>query len=193
MFHNPWPGTKDLRWHSSPSHSLMAANGVSELTGGCFANAEHAKRTSMTTVASYRIPGFGEVNVVRQNDAGHPLWDLFASGEWLNEGHPFGCQPRRAQVEAFLAEKLKGVLARVSKECRRLKIQQEDLDELVHEAAQADNPRLNEAPGEKRQERLITSVEARACRVNNRGRADQIIYLLEAYGEAGVITVLRGV
>jgi len=146
----------------------------------------------MITVATYTVPGFGEVSVVRQNDAGNPCWDLFAaSGEWLNEGHPFRYKPRRAQVEAFLAERLKEVLARVSKECRRLKIRQVDLDELVDEAAQANNPELNEAPGEKQQERLISSAEERACRVNNQGRADQLVFLLEAYGEAGVMTALR--
>lgn len=146
----------------------------------------------MITVATYSVPGFGEVSVVRQNDAGNPCWDLFGpSGEWLNEGHPFRCKPRRAQVEAFLAQRLKEALARVSKECRRLHIQQEDLDELVHEAAQADNPRLNEAPGEKQQERLINKSEECACRINNRGRAGQLIYLLEIYGETGVLAALR--
>src|ERR1035441_9605639 len=82
----------------------------------------------MTTVASYSIPGFGEVNVVQQNDAGNRFCDLFAaSGEWLNEGHPFRYKPRRVQVEAFLAQRLKEALVRMKKECKRFKITQEDL------------------------------------------------------------------
>lgn len=146
----------------------------------------------MIPVASYNIAGFGEVDVVQQNDAGNRIWDLFAaSGEWLNEGHPFRCKPRRAQVEAFLAERLKAAPARIEKECKKLRTTQEDLDELVHEAAQADNTRLNQTSDAKRQERLITSAEQHAARVNNGGRAVQLVYLLEVYGEAGVLGALR--
>jgi len=144
-------------------------------------------------IVSYSIPGFGQVNVVRQNDAGNRIWDLFApSGEWLNEGHPFRYKPRRSQVEAFLAERLKEALARIEKECKRLRITQEDLDEQVHEAAQGDNTRLNQMSDAKRQDRLITSAEQHAARINNGGRASQLVYLLEAYGEAGVLGALRG-
>ena len=146
----------------------------------------------MIPVASYNIPGFGEVDVVQQSDAGNRIWDLFsASGEWLNEGHAFRCKPRRAQVEAFLAERLKAALARIEKECKKLRTTQEDLDELVHEAAQADNMRLIQTSDAKRQERLITSAEQHAARVNNGGRASQLVYLLKVYGEAGVLGALR--
>jgi hypothetical protein len=146
----------------------------------------------MIPVASYSISGFGEVDVAQQNDAGNRIWDLFAaSGEWLNEGHPFRCKPRRAQVEAFLTERLKAALARIEKECKKLRTTQEELDELVHEAAQADNTRLNQTSDAKRQERLITSAEQHAARVNNGGRASQLVYLLEVYGEAGVPGALR--
>jgi hypothetical protein len=146
----------------------------------------------MTAVANYSIPGFGEVDVVQQNDAGNRFWDLFAaSGEWLNEGHPFQYKPRRVQVEAFLAQRLKEALVRIKKECKRLKITQEELDELVHEAAQADNTRLNGAPEKSQQERLIAAAEEHAARVNNGGRASQLVYLLEVYREAGVLEALR--
>ena len=146
----------------------------------------------MIPVASYSIPGFGEVDVVQQNDAGNRIWDLFAaSGEWLNEGHLFRCKPRRAQVEAFLAERLAEALVRIKKECKKLRITQEDLDELVHEAAQRDNKRVNQTSDAKRQERLITSAEQHAARVNNGGRASQLVYLLEVYGEVGVLGALR--
>ena len=146
----------------------------------------------MTTVASYSIPGFGEVDVVQQNDAGNRFWDLFAaSGECLNKGHPFWSKPRRKQVETFLAQDLKETLARIEKECERLQITQEDLDEAIHEAAQAGNARLSQASDEKQQERLITTAEEQAARVNNGGRASQLVYLLEAYGEAGAVRVLR--
>ncbi len=146
----------------------------------------------MIPVASYSIPGFGEVDVVQQNDAGNRIWDLFAtSGEWLNEGHPFRYKPRRVQVEAFLAERLKEALARIRKECKRLRITQEDLDEVVHEAAQEDNTRLNQTSDARRQERLITSAEQHAASVNNGGRASQLAYLLKVYGEAGVLGALR--
>ncbi len=146
----------------------------------------------MIPVASYIIPGFGEVDVVQQNDAGNRIWDLFsASGEWLNEGHPFRYKPRRAQVEAFLTERLKAALARIERECKKLRTTQEDLDELVHEAAQTDNTRLNQTSDAKRQERLITSAEQHAARGNNGGRASQLVYLLEVYGEAGVLGALR--
>lgn len=146
----------------------------------------------MTTVASYHIPGFGRVDVVEQNDTGNRFWDLFAaSGECLNEGHPFWSKPRPKQVEAFLAQGLKEALARIEKECARLKIAQEDLDELIHEAAQAGNSRLNQASEEKQQERLITTAEEQAARINNGGRASQLVYLLEIYGEADALVALR--
>ena len=146
----------------------------------------------MTTVASYHIPGFGTVEVVQQNDGRNRFWDLFAaSGECLNEGHPFWSKPRRKQVVTFLAQDLKETLARIEKECERLQITQEDLDEVIHEAAQASNRRLNQVSEEKQQERLITTAEEQAARVNNGGRASQLVYLLEAYGEAGAVRVLR--
>ena len=146
----------------------------------------------MTTVASYHIPGFGTVEVVQQNDGRNCFWDLFAaSGECLNEGHPFWSKPRRKQVETFLAHDLKEALARIEKECERLKITQEDLDEVIHEAAQASNRRLNQVSEEKQQERLITTAEEQAARVNNGGRTSQLIYLLEAYGEAGAVKALQ--
>ena len=146
----------------------------------------------MTTVASYRIPGFGTVDVVQQNDGRNRFWDLFAaSGECLNEGHPFWSEPRRKQVETFLAHNLKEALARIERECERTKITQEDLDEVIHEAAQAGNRRLNQVSEEKQQERLITTAEEQAARVNNGGRTSQLIYLLEAYGEAGAVKALQ--
>ena len=146
----------------------------------------------MTTVASYRIPGFGTVDVVQHNDGRNRVWDLFAaSGECLNEGHPFRSKPRRKQVEAFLAHDLKEALARIEKECERLKIAQEDLDEVIHETAQTGNLRLNQVSEEKQQERLITTAEEQAARINNGGRASQLVYLLEAYGEAGALKALQ--
>ena len=146
----------------------------------------------MTTVASYHIPGFGTVEVVQQNDGRNRFWDLFAaSGECLNEGHPFWSKPRRKQVETFLAQDLKEALARIEKECERLKITQEDLDEVIHEAAQAGNGRLNQVSEENQQERLITTAEEQAARVNNGGRASQLVHLLEAYGEAGAVKALQ--
>ena len=146
----------------------------------------------MTTVASYHIPGFGTVDVVQQNDGRNRFWDLFAaSGECLNEGHPFWSKPRRKQVVTFLAQDLKEALARIEKECERLKITQEDLDEVIHEAAQAGNRRLNQVSEEKQQERLITTAEEQAARANNGGRTSQLIYLLEAYGEAGAVKALQ--
>lgn len=146
----------------------------------------------MTTVASYRILGFGTVDVVQQNDGRNRFWDLFAaSGECLNEGHPFRSEPRRKQVEAFLAHDLKEALARIEKECERLKIAQEDLDEVIHETAQTGNLRLNQVSEEKQQDRLIITAEEQAARINNGGRASQLIYLLEAYGEAGALKALQ--
>ena len=146
----------------------------------------------MTTVASYRIPGFGTVDVVQQNDGRNRFWDLFAaSGECLNEGHPFWSKPRRKQVVTFLAQDLKEALARIEKECERLKIAQEDLDEVIHETAQTGNLRLNQVSEEKQQDRLITTAEEQAARINNGGRASQLIYLLEAYGEAGALKALQ--
>ena len=146
----------------------------------------------MTPIASYHIPGVGTVDVVQQNDGRNRFWNLFAaSGECLNEGHPFGSKPRRKQVKAFLAHDLKEALARIEKECERLKIAQEDLDEVIHEAAQAGNRRLNQVSEEKQQERLITTAEEQAARINNGGRASQLVYLLEAYGEAGALKALQ--
>ena len=146
----------------------------------------------MTTVASYHIPGFGTVDVVQQNDGRNRFWDLFAaSGECLNEGHPFWSKPRRKQVVTFLAQDLKEALARIEKECERLKIAQEDLDEVIHETAQTGNLRLNQVSEEKQQDRLITTAEEQAARINNGGRASQLIYLLEAYGEAGALKALQ--
>jgi hypothetical protein len=94
-------------------------------------------------------------------------------------------------VEALLAERLKEALVRIRKACKRLRITQEDLDELVHEAAQEANTRLNQTADEKRQERLISSAEQHAASVNNGGRASQLAYLLEVYGEGGLLGTLR--
>ena len=44
---------------------------------------------------------------------------------------------------------------------------------------------------EKQQERLITTAEEQAARVNNGGRASQLVHLLEAYGEAGAVKALQ--
>ena len=146
----------------------------------------------MLTVASYHVPGFGAVDVVEQNDAGDRFWDLFASsGECLNEGDPFWREPTRNQVEEFLARQLKEVLSRLEKECERNQIGQEHLDEAVHEAAQTNNSRLDQAAEAHQQEQLIATAETEAARINNGGRTRQLAYLIEVYGEAGTIEVLR--
>lgn len=94
-------------------------------------------------------------------------------------------------METFLAARLKEALDRIEKECGKLSITQADLDELIHEAAQGDNTRLNQTSDVKRQERLIAAAEQHAARVNNGGRASQLVYLFEVYGETGAIEVLR--
>lgn len=146
----------------------------------------------MKTAATYHVPGFGDVDVVEQNDAGERFWDLFGSaGECLNEGHPFWTKPTRRAVEQFLSRQLKEVLGRLEKECERNRIGQEELDEAVHEAAQRNNARLNQTVDGRQQERLISTAEIEAARINNGGRAHQLSYLFEVYGEAGAIEVLR--
>jgi hypothetical protein len=146
----------------------------------------------MTSVASYTIPGFGEVDVVEQNDAGDRSWDLFApSGECLNEGHPFDRKPTRRALEEFLSAQLKEVLHRLETECERNRIGQEELDEAVYEAARVNNVRLNETAKKQRQERLISTTEEKAARINNEGRTRQLAYLFEVYGEAGALEVLK--
>lgn len=146
----------------------------------------------MLTVTSYHVPGFGAVDVVEQNDAGDRFWDLFASsGECLNEGDPFWREPTRNQVEEFLARQLKEVLSRLEKECERNQIGQEHLDEAVHEAAQTNNSRLDQAAEAHQQEQLIAAAEEEAARINNGGHTRQLAHLFEVYGEAGAIEVLR--
>jgi hypothetical protein len=146
---------------------------------------------NMITVASYRVLGFGDVNVVEQNGAGDRFWDLFASsGECLNEGNPFWRKPTRREVEEYLSRQLKEVLSRLEKECERNRIGQEELDEAVHEAAQRNNARLNQA-AEGRQERLISAAEEKSVRINNEGRPRQLAYLFEVYGEAGTLEALK--
>lgn len=146
----------------------------------------------MKTAATYHVPGFGDVDVVEQSDAGERFWDLFGSAdECLNEGHPFWGKPTRRAVEQFLSHQLKEVLGRLEKECERNRIGQEELDEAVHEAAQRNNARLNQTVDGRQQERLISTAETEAARINNGGRAHQLSYLFEVYGEAGAIEVLR--
>lgn len=146
----------------------------------------------MKTVATHHVLGFGEVDVVEQNDAGHCFWGLFGSaGACLNEGHPFWTKPTRRAVEQFLSGQLKKVLSRLETECARNRIGQEDLDQLVHEATQRNNARLNEAAESRQQERLISEAEEQGARINNEGRAGQLAYLFEVYGEAGTIEALR--
>lgn len=145
----------------------------------------------MTTVASYRVTGFGLVDVVEQNTAGDCFWDLFASsGECLNESHPFHRKPTHREVEQFLSHQLNEVLSRLEKECEQSHVGQEELDEAVHEAAQVENARLNQtACG--RPQRLIRTAEEKAARINNEGRTRQLAFLFEVYGEAGALEVVK--
>ncbi len=146
----------------------------------------------MTTVASFRVPGFGQVDVVEQTDAGERFWDLFASsGECLNEGNPFLKKPTQNEVEEFLAPKLDDILSRLEKECERNRIGQEELDEAVHEAAQTINARLNQVAEGQRQERLISTADEAAARINNGGRRHQLAFLFAVYGEVAAVEVLR--
>lgn len=146
----------------------------------------------MKTVAHYRVRGFGQVDVIEQNDAGDRFWDLFgSSGECLNEGSPFWEKPTRREVEEFLSRQLKEILSRLVTECERNRVGQEELDEAVHEAAQRNNARLNQTVEGRQQERLISAAEAEAARVNNGGRIHQLAYLFEVYGESVAIEVLR--
>lgn len=146
----------------------------------------------MKTVAGYRVLGFGQVEVVEQNDAGDRFWDLFgATGECLNEGSPFRKKPTRGAVEEFLSRQLKEVLSRLEKECERNRIGEEELDEAVHEAVQVNNARLNQTVEGQQQERLISAAETGAARINNGGRVHQLAYLFEVYGETGAIEVLK--
>lgn len=146
----------------------------------------------MKTVASYHVLGFGQVGVVEQNDAVDRFWDLFGStGECLNEGSPFRRKPTRRAVKEFLSRQLKEVVGRLEKERERNRIGQGKLDEAVHEAAQMANARLNQTAEDREQERLISSAEAEAARINNGGRVRQLAYLFEVYGETGAIEVLQ--
>lgn len=146
----------------------------------------------MKTVATYHVSGFGQVDVVEQNDAGDRFWDLFGpTGECLNEGSPFRPKPTRPAVEEFLSRQLKEILSRLEKECERNRIAHEELDEAVHEAAQRNNARLNQTVDGRQQERLISTAETEAARINNGGRSHQLSYLFEVYGEAGAIEMLR--
>lgn len=145
----------------------------------------------MITVASYHVPGFGPVDIVEQKDAGDCFWDLFAaSGECLNEGNPFWTKPTRSELEEFLAPKLKEVLTRLETECEHNHIDQEQLDEAIYEAAQMNNPGLNQAAEASQQERLISTAEERAARINNGGRRCQLACLFEMYGERGTVESL---
>ena len=146
----------------------------------------------MTTVAGYQVTGFGLVHVVEQNDAGDCYWDLFASsGECLNEGNPFRTKLTRHEVEAFLSHQLKEILSRLETERERNRIAQEELDEAIHEAAQTENARLNQTFEAREQERLVSTAEEKAARINNRGCVSQLAYLFEVYGEAGALEALK--
>jgi hypothetical protein len=138
------------------------------------------------------VPGFGTVDIVEQKDAGDRFWDLFgASGECLNEGNPFWRKPTRSEVEEFLAQKLKEVLTRLETECEQSHIDQEHLDEAIYEAAQMNNAGLNQAAEAPQQERLISTAEERAARINNGGRRSQLACLFEMYGERGAVELLQ--
>lgn len=146
----------------------------------------------MKTVANHHVLGFGQVDVVEQNDAGDRFWDLFGStGECFNEGSPFRRKPTRRAVKEFLSCQLNEVLSRLERECERNRIGQEELDEAVHEAAQINNGKLNQTAEGRQQERLISAAEAEAARINNGGRIRQLTYLFEVYGETGAIEVLQ--
>ncbi len=146
----------------------------------------------MKTIAAYHVLGFDQVDLVEQNDAGGRFWDLFgSSGECLNEGSPFWEKPTRREVEEFLSRQLKEILGRLERECERNQLGQEELDGAVHEAAQRNNANLNQTAGSRQQEQLISAAEEQAARINNEGRVRQLAYLLEVYGEAGAVEVLR--
>ena len=146
----------------------------------------------MKTVANYHVLGFGQVDVVEQNDASDRFWDLFGStGECLNEGSPFRRKPTRRAGKEFLLRQLKGDLGRLEKECERHRVGEEELDEAIHQAAQMNNARLNQTAESSHHERLISTAEAEAARINNGGRVRQLAYLFEVYGETGAIELLQ--
>ena len=67
--------------------------------------------------------------------------------------------------------------------CRQRGLTEEDLDELVHEAAaQAAMPALNKETSGTRQEGVLDSAEQRASRINNEGLEAQIGCLIRRYG-----------
>lgn len=67
-----------------------------------------------------------------------------------------------------------------------------DLDEHVHEAAQAAiQDSLNALDGEDEQEDLITDAESTASNINNEGFESQLRYLIEQNGFEETLRVLR--
>jgi molybdopterin/thiamine biosynthesis adenylyltransferase len=68
--------------------------------------------------------------------------------------------------------------------CRQRGLTEEDLDELVHEAAaQAAMPAVNKETSGTRQEGILDSAEQSASRVNNEGLEAQIDCLIRQYGD----------
>ena len=189
-----------LRWtqrrawsaHGNDSRSLRRFEGrFTKLFSEIRQKRDQTRFRTMVTVASYHVPGFGRVDVVEQNDGDDRFWDLFASsGECLNEGDSFWRKPTRREVEEFLAPQLKEVLGRLEKECERNQIAQEELDEAVHDAAQTNNAGLNQMAEVRQQEQLISTAEQQAAQINNGGRACQLAYLFEVYGEATTVQML---
>ena len=66
--------------------------------------------------------------------------------------------------------------------CHKLKISQEQLDELVCEACMQTLAGLNEAPTKKQQDAIIHNGEAKASSINNEGVMGQLQFLYTIWG-----------
>jgi hypothetical protein len=68
--------------------------------------------------------------------------------------------------------------------CRQKNLTEEDLDELVHEAAaQRAMPAVNEESRPKGQDQLLDAAEVSASSINNEGLEAQLKFLVQHYGE----------
>jgi hypothetical protein len=78
--------------------------------------------------------------------------------------------------------------------CKQRGLTEEDLDELVYEAATAQAiPTVNEAETANGQEDILDDAEKKASRINNGGLDDQVAFLLAQNGFAETRKLLEEV
>lgn len=95
------------------------------------------------------------------------------------------CSSNESQTQNRMNEELLTI-------CRARGLTEEDLDEIVHDAAASEAlPQVNEEARQSKQENLLSDASQKASRINNKGVEAQVEYLVEQRGFDGARQLLE--